>query len=63
MPSAQHDLAFLDIYAFLGTPETEAWEKPNPDMILLAAEKHGIEVPLFRRLTTLVRLGEPSDTP
>ena len=41
---AQHDLAFLDIYAFLGTPETEAWEKPNPDMILLAAEKHGIDL-------------------
>jgi len=40
----QHGLGFLDIYAFLGTPETESWEKPNPDMILLAAEKHGIDL-------------------
>ena len=45
---AREGLGFLDIYAFLGTPETETWEKPNPDMILLAAEKHGIEVRTFR---------------
>ena len=38
------------------------WEIRNHD-VLRRAEKHGIEVPLFRRLTTLVRLGEPSDTP
>ena len=41
---AGHGLGFLDIYAFLGTPETASWEKPNPDMILLAAEKHGIDL-------------------
>ena len=41
---AAHDLGFLDIYAFLGTPETESWEKPNPDMILLAAERHGLDL-------------------
>ncbi|MFT4546667.1 MAG: D-glycero-D-manno-heptose 1,7-bisphosphate phosphatase [Verrucomicrobiales bacterium] len=41
---AQHGLGFLDIYAFLGTPETASWEKPNPDMILLAAEKHEIDL-------------------
>jgi histidinol-phosphate phosphatase family protein len=41
---AGHGLGFLDIYAFLGTPETESWEKPNPEMILLAAEKHGIDL-------------------
>lgn len=41
---AAEGLGFLDIYAFLGTPETETWEKPNPDMILLAAEKHGIDL-------------------
>jgi D-glycero-D-manno-heptose 1,7-bisphosphate phosphatase len=40
----EHGLAFLDIYAFLGTPATATWEKPNPDMILLAAEKHGIDL-------------------
>ena len=40
----EHGLSFLDIYAFLGTPETETWEKPNPDMILLAAEKHDIDL-------------------
>ena len=40
----QSGLGFLDIYAFLGTPETESWEKPNPDMILLAAEKHGLDL-------------------
>ncbi|MGI9244946.1 MAG: HAD-IIIA family hydrolase [Verrucomicrobiales bacterium] len=42
---AGHGLAFLDIYAFLGTPETESWEKPSPEMILLAAQKHGIDLP------------------
>lgn len=41
---AEEGLGFLDIYAFLGTAETESWEKPNPDMILLAAEKHGIDL-------------------
>lgn len=40
-----HGLSFLDIYAFLGTPETAAWEKPNPDMILDAARKHSIDLP------------------
>ena len=40
----QHGVGFLDIYAFLGTPETETWEKPRPDMILLAAEKHDLDV-------------------
>lgn len=41
---AEHGLAFADIYAFLGTPETASWEKPSPDMILLAAEKHNIDL-------------------
>jgi D-glycero-D-manno-heptose 1,7-bisphosphate phosphatase len=41
---SKHGLGFLDIYAFLGTPETASWEKPNPDMILLASEKHGIDL-------------------
>ncbi len=41
---AAQDLFFLDIYAFLGTPETASWEKPSPDMILLAAEKHRIDL-------------------
>lgn len=41
---ARHGLAFLDIYAFLGTPETASWEKPSPEMILLAAEKHRIDL-------------------
>ena len=41
---AEHGLGFLDIYAFLGTPETETWEKPSPEMILLAAEKHDIDL-------------------
>lgn len=41
---ARHDLSFLDIYAFLGTPATATWEKPSPEMILLAAKKHGIDL-------------------
>ena len=40
----EHGLEFLDIYAFLGTPETAAWEKPSPEMILLAAQKHDIDL-------------------
>lgn len=41
---AASGLAFLEIYAFLGTPETASWEKPSPQMILLAAEKHAIDL-------------------
>jgi histidinol-phosphate phosphatase family protein len=41
---ARHGLGFLGIYAFLGTPETASWEKPSPEMILLAAEEHGIDL-------------------
>jgi len=38
------------------------WRVRNLDVIE-RAEKHGVDVPLFRHLTTLVRLGEPSDRP
>ena len=38
------------------------WRVRNLDVIQ-HAEKHGVDVPLFRHLTTLVRLGEPSDRP
>ena len=38
------------------------WRVRNLDVIQ-RAEKHGVDVPLFRHLTTLVRLGEPSDRP
>ena len=37
------------------------WRVRNLDVIQRG--KHGVDVPLFRHLTTLVRLGEPSDRP
>lgn len=43
---ARHGLGFLDIYAFLGTPETESWEKPSPEMILRAAAEHRLDLAL-----------------
>ena len=36
--------AFDDIYAFTGLPETVHWEKPNPAMVLEAAQNHQIDL-------------------
>ena len=53
-------LGSIGVLAVNGVPSE--WRVRNLDVIQ-RSEKHGVDVPLFRHLTTLVRLGEPSDRP